>query len=367
MIVSAYYNEHDEFAAQWLRNLIAAKHIAPGDVDTRSIREVQPDDLRGYTQAHFFAGIGIWSHALRAAGWADDRQVWTGSCPCQPFSAAGKRKGTDDDRHLWPEFYRLVAQRTPDTVFGEQVASKDGLAWLEGVQADLERAGYAVGAVDTCAAGFADEAGNEGFHIRQRLYWGAKRLGNPDDVGPQGWLIGWNGSDQRAAGPSGMAGEAGRLEHPDGAGPQPRAWNCSPTGYRPPAAAAGRLDHTQGDGRLGRQDDGDTGRGQRPSGQAGEADGVAHPSNVECKHGARHSAVRRADYEQAPTPERLSPDRNVDWLYCRDGKYRPVESGTFPLAHEDTQRVGRLRAYGNALDAAQARGFVEAWLDCCPN
>ena len=108
MLLSAYYNEHDEFAAQWLRNLIAAGHIAPGEVDERSIEDVHPDELRGFSQAHFFAGIGIWSLALRRSGWADDRAVWTGSCPCQPFSAAGKRAGVADERHLWPAFYHLI-------------------------------------------------------------------------------------------------------------------------------------------------------------------------------------------------------------------------------------------------------------------
>ena len=89
----AYYNEIDPYAAQWLRNLISSGHIAAGDVDERSIVEVRPDDLRGYTQCHFFAGIGVLSHALRLAGWSDDRPVlvWTASLPCQPFSAAGKQ------------------------------------------------------------------------------------------------------------------------------------------------------------------------------------------------------------------------------------------------------------------------------------
>ena len=126
---------------------------------------MRPDDLAGYRQCHFFAGIGVWSHALRLADWPDDRPVWTGSCPCQPFSAAGARKGSDDHRHLWPEFARLIGERRPSVVFGEQVASKDGRAWLHAVRSDLEGMGYAVGAADLCAAGVGAP------HIRQRLHW----------------------------------------------------------------------------------------------------------------------------------------------------------------------------------------------------
>lgn len=195
-----YYNEIDPYAAQWLRNLIAAGHIAPGDVDERSIEDVQPDDLSPYTQCHFFAGIGVWSHALRLAGWDDDRPVWTGSCPCQPFSAAGKGRGTSDERHLWPAFHHLIRERGPAIVFGEQVASKDGLGWLDLVQADMEATGYAFGAVDTCAAGFGAP------HWRQRLYFAAERLADADDARPQGWRVGRDGADQRPVGARGMAG-----------------------------------------------------------------------------------------------------------------------------------------------------------------
>ena len=161
--MTAYYNEIDPYAAQWLRNLIAAGHIAPGEVDTRSIEDVKPDDLKNYTQCHFFAGIGGWSHALRLAGWPDDRPIWTGSCPCQPFSAAGKGAGFADERHLWPAFFHLIRGCVPGIVFGEQVASTT--AWLDLISSDLAAEGYAFGATVLGAHSIGAP------HQRQRLYW----------------------------------------------------------------------------------------------------------------------------------------------------------------------------------------------------
>jgi DNA (cytosine-5)-methyltransferase 1 len=183
-MATVFYNEFDPFAAAWLRNLAAAGHLPAGVVDERDIKEVTGDDVKGYAECHFFAGVGGWPLALRLAGWPATAPVWTGSCPCQPFSSAGRRKGKADSRHLWPEFLRLIAECRPAALFGEQVASNLGREWLAGVRADLEALGYAVGAADLCAAGVAAP------HIRQRLYWVADRVGYADSGGrPEGETV----------------------------------------------------------------------------------------------------------------------------------------------------------------------------------
>ena len=160
--MSAYYNENDPKAAAWLRELIRDGHIAPGDVDERSIEDVIPNELHKYRQCHFFAGIGGWSYALRLVGWPDDRAVWTGSCPCQPFSAAGKGAGFADERHLWPAWFHLIAQCRPERIFGEQVAN--AMQWIDLVQGDLEAEEYTFG----FAVLGAHSVGAP--HIRQRFY-----------------------------------------------------------------------------------------------------------------------------------------------------------------------------------------------------
>lgn len=163
--ITAYYNEHDPTAAAWLRELIAGGHIAPGYVDERSIDDVRPSDLDGFTQCHFFAGIGGWSLALRLAGWSDSREIWTGSCPCQSFSAAGKGAGFADERHLWPAWFHLIEKWRPSVVFGEQVEAAVRHGWLDLVQADMEGSGYAV----VAAVLGAHSVGSP--HIRQRLWF----------------------------------------------------------------------------------------------------------------------------------------------------------------------------------------------------
>ncbi len=167
---AVYYNEFDPKAAAWIRELIEEGVIPDGIVDERSITDVRADELRGFTQCHFFAGVGGWPFALRLAGIPDDFPCWTGSCPCQPFSNAGKQKGTEDERDLWPIFAKLITECKPQYVFGEQVASAIKFGWIDRVHADLEREGYACGEVVLGAHSVGAP------HIRQRLYWGASRM-----------------------------------------------------------------------------------------------------------------------------------------------------------------------------------------------
>ena len=164
-MIKAYYNEIEPYAAEWLRNLIKAGEIAPGDVDERDIRDVTPDELSGYTQCHFFAGVGGWSRALRLAGWPQGRKVMTGSCPCQGFSSAGRQRGFEDERHLWPAWFKIIEVVRPPVIFGEQVASKLALEWYDLVKSDLNSVGYAVVAADIPASAVGAP------HIRQRLWF----------------------------------------------------------------------------------------------------------------------------------------------------------------------------------------------------
>ena len=309
--MSAYYNEINAFAAQWLRNLIEEDLIAPGVVDERSIEDVSPDDLREFTQCHYFAGIGIWSWALRRAGWEDTRPAWSGSCPCQPFSQAGKGAGFADERHLWPHFFYLIQKRRPPAIYGEQVASPDGLAWLDTVQTDLESQGYAFAAFDLCGAGFGSP------DIRQRLFW----VAYSDHARLEGRAVSGECAAECAIGAGSVVSG---MEQPHG-----QRWE----------------------------------RGQIPT--PGGIDYGAHARWAEGKHG-----FIRPDENSIAGTTRPGPVngfwRAADWLGCTDNKLRPVEPGTFPLVDGYSNRMELLRAYGNAIKAPVAIEFIQAAMECMP-
>lgn len=426
----AVYNEIEEYAADWLENLITLGVIAPGIVDRRSIVDIRPDDYRGFRQAHFFAGIGVWSYALRRSGISDDTALWTGSCPCQPFSAAGAGGGVDDERHLWPHWFHLIRERRPDRVYGEQVASKDGLGWLDLVWSDLEDEDYAIGPFDTCSAGSGAP------HIRQRLRFRADNLRSAAGAMEK--------SHSRDAERCASEGRLLRAEK-DGEGSNDHSSRRS-------HGVSDRLDDSLGAGLEGQRDGHSASTGQRegslrPVATAGGIEWVADDSGLRPEHSARCGSLagtpgadqsREAEWERlrsqsvaggsgpsgnmadtidrhlpqsfwgaeggngsAATYARTPPNRpgptngfwrDADWLFCRDGKWRPVSATSqsmadgftadlglgrsFPLidgkafkegsghpVYEGKSRQGMLKGYGNAIDAEATIDFIEATLD----
>jgi DNA (cytosine-5)-methyltransferase 1 len=206
--MSAYYNEHDDYLGAWLKALIKQGMIPDGEVDTRSIVVVSPEDLRGFTQCHFFAGIAGWAYACRLAEWPDDRPIWTGSCPCQPFSVAGNKVGRTDERHLWPIWFKLIEAIKPPVVMGEQVAPAIGKGWLDETFSDLEGLGY------SCGAAIVPAVAVGAIHKRDRL-----------------WFVAHPQRDEQQGGEqcSGPVGRVGRQEEPF---PWDTPWETAFTHFR---------------------------------------------------------------------------------------------------------------------------------------
>lgn len=297
-----YYNEWDRGAAAWLRELIKQGHIPFGVVDERSITEVRPEDLDGFTQCHFFAGIGGWPLALRLAGVSEDTPLWTGSPPCQPFSAAGKQLGQFDPRHLAPVFLDLISECRPPVLFGEQVAAAIAKSWMCDLQAHLEGEDYAVGfaVLPACSVGAP--------HKRERLFFGAHELADTNNARPQ----------RREGMPECV------YQQPVGAGSVE-----SELAYSSQCGRGKERENTRGVA-TGDSEEGWTSRR-----------GTSGGDNTTNSHHGFWS--------------------DADWLGCRDGKFRPVEPSTFPLANGIPARVGRLRGYGNAIVPQVAAEFIKAF------
>ena len=395
----AFYNEIDPYCAEWLRNLIRRGQIAPGYVDERSIVDVKPDDLREFCQCHFFCGIAGWPLAFRAAGVPDSWAWWSGSAPCQPFSAAGKGGGFADERHLWPAFDWLIGQRRPDVCFGEQVEGPAGRAWLDLVLTDLEGHGYACGAEVFPAASVGAPHGRhrtywcatlaESSRQRRRVDSGSSRRGQSavdgrckiDGVADAAGRLAGDGDLQRS-GQHGLQPQGGRTEFmadDDDEGLEGRIGATERQAQRTAGTrgVAGELADSAGSrhigtfgnakgnsrdeawlrllGEIGGPDElGDAERAglERLTGSGGDGERIVRSESAE-RYGA----------DDKRSCEINEPWRNADWLFCRDGKWRPVEPGTQPLATGIPARVGKLRAYGNSIVPQQAALFIQAFLE----
>ena len=333
--MSAYYNEFDPFAAEWLRELIKDGLIADGVVDERSIEDVDPKDIKEFTQCHFFAGIGGWSYAARLANWPDDRPMWTGSPPCQPFSVAGNKKGKDDLRHLWPVFFNLIRECQPPVVFGEQVASAIRMGWFDDLQADMENEGYATGMV-VLPANFVGAP-----HKRDRLFYVADRVDNTNTRR--------HNSKEKEICTGRQFIELSEL------------------------ANSGMAD-TGSEGFQGSEWSRASGEERTPDGHSTECSESEWMANTNDSRQSRPWELRRSG-NSAQTDDRKI-DKVVDasrvnhWresttVFCRDGKHRqiPTEPALFPLANGIPNRVGTLRGAGNAIVLQVGAEVIRAFME----
>lgn len=318
--MTAYYNDINEDAAAVLHAQIEDGVIPHGVVDTRSIKDVHPNDLIGFTQCHFFAGGGLWPLAARMAGWPDDRPIWTGSCPCQPFSQAGRGAGTDDPRHLWPDLYRLMRARRPPVAMGEQVAGSLGYRWFDGVRIDLAKEDYSSRSVDIPALAV------DAPHERNRQYWVAM-----DDTNvawerqPQGTVSEFGGRSVYA--------DAGNLVDTAGVGRRERRTEPELRGGRPAPSVSNVLGLADrfGNGQQISSPGGDT-TIQRPGGHA-------HPH----RNGSWWA--------------------DAEWITCHDGKTRRTKPGLPLLVNGFPGRVGLWSIAGNAISPVLAAEVVAAFID----
>lgn len=361
-----YYNEFDPKAAQWIRELIKEGVIPNGIVDERSIENVRADELRGFTQCHFFAGVGGWSFALRLAGIPDDFSCWTGSCPCQPFSNAGKREGVKDERDLWPVFFDLIKECKPQNVIGEQVSSSEVVgseleaSFLVAVQnGDFARANKIAKKLST-SKGFHfhklwldriySDMATEGYsmrfevlgahsvganHIRQRLYWGSARVAQNSA-----------GLGRRGRGNADSAGNNRQIQAPglvhDGGLALPQSRGYGEREHRDKVGAESEVDSI-------RQE-----KGMRVSDSSNASvDGGLPDSDRQRCFGQSVSDERRQKMSETAgrCSSNLSPWSNFGLVLCRDtdkqGRHRvrrvPAESVLLGVADGLSEDLDRMR------------------------
>ena len=336
--MNVVFNEIDPVACAVLRD------CHDGTVLERSVKDLQSADLAGYERAHFFAGAGLWEVACELAGWVGP--IWTGSCPCQGESVAGKRLGARDPRDLWPDFFTLIAACRPSVVVGEQVDAAVSSHWLDRTASDLEDAGYAFRAVDIPACAI------DAPHKRNRIYWVA--VDNADAA--------------RRLQPQGRVGTLGRwsgdadvwcsLANPSGARPLSTAHRglCG-------EAQGERPRHVEFERRNGRDDVADADRRGRDRGlqdalgRTGRRDAAERADVGDiCGEGLALGSfqdVERRSLRHKGSPSCATNHRShwmdAEWLRCADGKARRSKPGLRLLVDGLAGRADLWRLAGNSI------------------
>ena len=349
-----FYNEWDAYSAHWLKNLIKEGHIPKGVVDERDIKDIEPDELIRYRQCHFFAGIAGWSYALELANWGD-REVWTGSCPCQPFSHAGKGTGASDERNLWGVWLSLIKVAKPNTIFGEQVASAVGkkYQWLDAVSNDLENEGYRIG------AGILPACSVQAPHIRQRLWFVADTHDNRRNESfskISGEESKWNDGDSLVTTDRHMADSQnhGRRRRSTNV-ERKRSENLKNESEFDLRSESSRQGKVSGNNMADTNEQGLQGGLQERSVSERQISdkriGLSGDEQFFRDESGRFNKTRGKHWE------------GIVWVYCKDKKTRPIKPGVQPLAYGVSARVGKLRSIGNAIVPQVAAEIIKAYME----
>lgn len=299
----------------------------------RTVQFVEIDPFCQKVLAKNFPGVPIHGDIRTFSGepLAGRIDLLTGGFPCQPFSVAGKQRGKDDDRHLWPEMRRVVGEARPRWVLAENVPGIINMA-LDDVLADLASLGYETGAVVVPAAGVGAN------HLRYRVWIAAS-----DARGVGSSALRANDSQSQGSDWSSRSGQPRLPAYAPSRGPRcrPASWQAGQ-----PALVRQGVADSLGHGLEGQQPAG-AATGATVGGGADVADAATPgPPNGRTRPAPGAEPARGVESERRRGP--LAPD----WWEAEP----PVGRVVTRLP----RRVDRLRGLGNAIVPKVAYELIRA-------
>jgi len=319
------------------------------------IRELAAD-TRGEKQR----GIPSGAREAVPAPWRGSFDLITGGFPCQPFSQAGKRKGTDDDRHLWPEMFRVIRAFTPTWVVAENVRgllTLGGGVVFEQVCADLEGAGYEVQplVIPACAVNAP--------HRRDRVWFVANRKGaeRNGERAEQGWKQGRPSNEDCDAADAAGIRRHGEPHQWQGVQRDELARGEAGTGDKP----SFNVTNDERWSRLpGHEDEAIGGRGEARQEHCWGAVAAPHPTGEQA-----HAPVPLGFHPESRLPDWGERWERVAAATCVRGVDDELPPGLDGRAGTRSNRAARLKALGNAIVPAVAIEIMKAiqWSEFHPS